>query len=747
MVVLMAVTAVPMSGFVGLELPKWSEVFATRASAVGEYKEGYYTYTVENGEATIINCLMSIKGDVSIPDKFGGYLVTSIGSDAFYGCADLTSVIIPNGVTSIGDSAFCNCTGLTSVTIPNSVTTIGSNSFYNCTGLFSLTIPKNVISIGKKAFYNCTGLTKIYWNAESVGPLGENDGPDIYEALTYDVFTNVGINSKGVDVVFGDEVKSIPDYVFCGEDWYTYKSNIKSVSIGKGVKRIGDFSFFCCYNLKGIKIPNSVTSIGNGAFCGCENLTSVSIPKSVKTIGKRAFSVSSTHFEKSSLTNVSIENGVESVGDYAFCSTLIKNIIIPDSVKTLGYGAFASCSYLESATIGNGIETIPECAFVDCARLTSLKIGKNIKTIKENAFAGLKIVPDVDFAGTESDWEKVVIDKTNYMLLRATIYYNANISHTHSYISKITKKATCIESGVKTFSCDCGKTYTETISATGHKTSSWITDKAATCTVGGTQHKECTVCKTVLSTGTISAKGHSFVSEITAATCTSIGFETKTCSACGECHFVRVIPATGHSLVTAVTPATQTESGISVTSCKTCGTITKATLIKRIASVSLSKTAFTCNGKVQTPTVTVKDSSGKVLKNGTDYKVKYSSGRKNPGQYSVTVSFKGNYSGKKPLTFTIVPAAPTLSVTAGAKKATLKWNKQTGATGYIVYMATSKSGKFSKIATLKGNSKISYTKTGLTKGKTYYFKVCAYTTAGGKNINGTFSAVKSVKVK
>lgn len=747
MVVLMVVTAVPMSGFVGIELPKLSEMFATRASAASEYKEGYYTYTVENGEATIINCPMSIKGDVSIPDRFGGYLVTSIGSDAFYGCADLTSVIIPNGVTSIGDSAFCNCTGLTSVTIPNSVTTIGSNSFYNCTGLLSLTIPKNVISIGKKAFYNCTGLTKIYWNAESVGPLGENDGPDIYEALTYDVFTNVGINSKGVDVVFGDEVKSIPDYVFCGEDWYTYKSNIKSVSIGKGVKRIGDFSFFCCYNLKGIKIPNSVTSIGNGAFCGCENLTSVSIPKSVKTIGKRAFSVSSTHFEKSSLTNVSIENGVESVGDYAFCSTLIKNIIIPDSVKTLGYGTFASCSYLESATIGNGIETIPECAFVDCARLTSLKIGKNIKTIKENAFAGLKIVPDVDFAGTESDWEKVVIDKTNYMLLRATIYYNADITHTHSYTSKITKKATCTESGVKTFTCDCGKTYTETIPATGHKTSSWITDKVATCTAGGTRHKECTVCKTVLSTGTIAAKGHSFVSEITAATCTSIGYETKTCKTCGECHFVRKIPAKGHTLKTDVEPATFTESGLSITSCKTCGTITEATLIKRIASVTLSATKYTYNGKNQSPTVIVKDSAGKTLRKNVDYTVSAPSVRKNPGKYAVKVTFKGNYSGTKTLYFTIAPATPTLTVTAGAKKATLKWNAQIGATGYVVYAATSKTGKYTKIATVKGGTSVSYTKTGLTTGKTYYFRVAAYTTSGGSTIYGSYSSVKYCKVK
>ncbi|MCI6770938.1 MAG: fibronectin type III domain-containing protein [Oscillospiraceae bacterium] len=88
-----------------------------------------------------------------------------------------------------------------------------------------------------------------------------------------------------------------------------------------------------------------------------------------------------------------------------------------------------------------------------------------------------------------------------------------------------------------------------------------------------------------------------------------------------------------------------------------------------------------------------------------------------------------------------------MSAAAGTKKAILKWNKQTGATGYVVYMATSKTGKYSKIATLKGNSAVSYTKTGLTKGRTYYFKVAAYKTVGSSNLYGSFSAVKAVKVK
>lgn len=169
--------------------------------------------------------------------------------------------------------------------------------------------------------------------------------------------------------------------------------------------------------------------------------------------------------------------------------------------------------------------------------------------------------------------------------------------------------------------------------------------------------------------------------------------------------------------------------------------------VASIKSVKLSTTKYTYNGKTKTPTLTVKDRKGKTLKLNTDYTVKYSSGRKNPGKYSVKITFKGNYTGTKTLTFTITPATPTLSVKSGAKKAVLKWNKQVGATGYVVYMATSKNGKYSKIATVKGNSKVSYTKSGLNKGKTYYFKVAAYTTVSGKNIYGSFSTVKSAKIK
>ena len=92
------------------------------------------------------------------------------------------------------------------------------------------------------------------------------------------------------------------------------------------------------------------------------------------------------------------------------------------------------------------------------------------------------------------------------------------------------------------------------------------------------------------------------------------------------------------------------------------------------------------------------------------------------------------------------PDTPTLKVTAGKKAATLNWSKEIG-TGYVVYMATSKNGTYSKIATVKGVAKVSYVKKSLTTGKTYYFKVRAYKTVGDQTLYGSYSSIKSVKVK
>ena len=305
-----------------------------------------------------------------------------------------------------------------------------------------------------------------------------------------------------------------------------------------------------------------------------------------------------------------------------------------------------------------------------------------------------------------------------------------------------------------------------------------------------------------------------------------------------DCYYdLKVIADKSHSFKTTTTKATTTKDGKRVAVCKYCSEVGKTVVIPKASSCKLSATSFTYDGKVKTPSVTVKTSKGTTLKNGTDYTLTYSSGRKNTGKYAVKITFKGNYSGTKMLYFYILPGktsklataqtatsikaawkavagasgylvtlygsdnkavksvytartsytfsklasgtvykvrvtayktidkknalsklyaqlttatapgAPTLKATAGTKKVSLSWNKQNGATGYVVYMSTSKNGKYSKVAVVKGNSAVRYTKTGLSTGNTYYFKVAAYKTCSDKNVYGSFSAVQGVKVK
>ena len=95
-------------------------------------------------------------------------------------------------------------------------------------------------------------------------------------------------------------------------------------------------------------------------------------------------------------------------------------------------------------------------------------------------------------------------------------------------------------------------------------------------------------------------------------------------------------------------------------------------------------------------------------------------------------------------TFGTKPAKVSLTAKAGAKSASLSWQKISGAVGYQIYYSTSKNGEYKK---LESTSSLSYKKTGLTKGKTYYFKVRAYKKVDGKTLFGAFSDIKSVKVK
>jgi len=122
---------------------------------------GHWTYTLEDGGATITGYIEAPSDDLVIPDELDGHPVTGIGENAFADCTWIASVAIPTSVTEIGTEAFARCFGLTNVAIPDSVTAIGEWAFKDCTSLTGLTIGSNVTSIGALAFFACESLTEV----------------------------------------------------------------------------------------------------------------------------------------------------------------------------------------------------------------------------------------------------------------------------------------------------------------------------------------------------------------------------------------------------------------------------------------------------------------------------------------------------------------------------------------------------------------------------------------------------------
>ena len=172
---------------------------------------------------------------------------------------------------------------------------------------------------------------------------------------------------------------------------------------GKKVTRLGVMSFYSLKELKSVTIPNSVTSIGSLAFDSCKNLTKVTIPNSVKDIDGYAFSGTAwlDNFSddfvivgdsvliayKGNEKNVIIPNSVQTIGSNAFeeCYDLT-SVTIPNSVKKIGNEAFSVCSSLTNVTISNNVESIGHEAFKRCISLKKIKIPNSVKSIGGGAF-------------------------------------------------------------------------------------------------------------------------------------------------------------------------------------------------------------------------------------------------------------------------------------------------------------------------------------------------------------------------
>lgn len=672
----------------------------------------------------------------------------NINSYAFYNCLELDSINLPATLEYIGDLAFGICKKLETIYIPASVTLISCTAFHSCPNFKSYIVdPKNenysslngwlCNKNGDTVIDFPDGITDIVFPS-SIKTIGRSafDSAEFEEITIPDTVTKIedgafANNSKLKKIVLSKNLKCV------GDLFLSWCSSLEQVEFQGELEDLGSNAFSNCSNLKSITLPNGITELGDNLFSSCVSLENVVIPDTVKIIHEAAF------YDCDSLTTISLPDGLVRIDDFAFnnCDKL-QSIAIPDSVTSIGDDVFTNCNNLTDLKIGSGIkkinyydfkgvkgiknltlseglEEISSCAFTNQPNLKYVVIPKSVTSIGERAFGFELYYLDEN----EENYGYRNVDGFKLGVYAGTageeyaktfnIPYDIIPEHTHSYTSKVTKPATCTENGVKTYTCECGDSYTETIPATGHNYGDFVVTKPATCTADGVK--------------------------------------TKTCANCND-KIIESIPKTGHTSSDWIIDknAAINVKGSKHKECKVCKTVLETAEIPALpmisiqgASVSVSTSSYIFDNTAKTPSVTV-TLNGKTLKNGVDYTVTYSN-NKNVGLGIVTITGKGDYTGTIAKNFKIYPAKQSIQkLETRYKGFFVDWVQKGSATGYEVQYSTSSSMSGAVTKKLTANKPDTLTVSKLKSGKKYYVRVRSYTNVNGEVYYGNWSDVKSI---
>ena len=306
---------------------------------------------------------------VTLPES-----LTTLGGEAFRGCQSLKIVKIPSKVTAIPDHCFEGCSSLESVTIPDGVTTIGSGAFKSC-NLNALTLPSTITSIGKEAFLYNNNLKSIICNAATPPTLG-------YNAFSINIYPVIKVPISSIAAYRKASGWKVFTNYYGGEmiaDGITYRIDENGAEVVAADSSLTEANIPSVVEFEGNQYP--VIKIVTNVFFGNANLIVVTLPESLTTLGYGAFS------SCKSLRAVKIPSGVTAIPDQCFygCSSL-ESVIIPEGVTTIGICAFAVCN-LNALTLPESLEKIGVSAFGSNSSLKSVNIPAKVKTIDESAFS------------------------------------------------------------------------------------------------------------------------------------------------------------------------------------------------------------------------------------------------------------------------------------------------------------------------------------------------------------------------
>lgn len=418
-----------------------------------EYKNLVKRIIIEEGVQSVSSyafySFINIK-DVKLPES-----LNYIGSGAFADCENLESINIPSNIRNLGGDIFSCCYSLKSVTFSEGVTEISDGMFSGADKLEKIIIPESVEKIGAYAFSSCMSLRDINLG-ENIKYIGEEafSGTGISE-----ICIPKNVNYVGGGVFSGTDIQSISvseeNKYYCDIDGVLFnkdKTTLISYPAGRmnskytipeGIVNIEDYAFEHSWNLFEVELTEGIKTIGYRAFSSCR-ITGYVFPKSLQLVKSEAFLNNSglteitipqgVEFQEHvfggcSFSEVKIEDGVKEIPKDFFSSSNLNNIVIPQSVYEIGYGAFAFCNKLEKITISDNVREIGSIAFWNCDNLKEIELGTNIAYIGSQAFDGCTSLSDVYFEGTEKKWNNIDFSEMNELLKNSHIHcYGAEVN-------------------------------------------------------------------------------------------------------------------------------------------------------------------------------------------------------------------------------------------------------------------------------------------------------------------------------
>ncbi len=331
--------------------------------------QAQYNYTTNNGTITITQ-YTGPGGAVIVPDFIDGLKVTGIGTAAFYQVSGMTSVTMGSNLTTIADNAYFQCYNLASATIAGSVTNIGLGPFVDCQSLtgISLSSPSEFYSVTNGVLFDKAQTSLIQM------PGGFNGSFTLAAAVTNVGLALIGntLTSISVDpanlffaslngVLFDKSLTYLYSYPGGAPGAYT---------VPKAVTTIVSAAFEYSPGITSVTIGTNVTSIGLFALFDCPNLTAIT----VDTNSALYSSVNGILFDRNKTLLIQ------------YPSALPGSYVIPDTVVTIGDGAFADNPGLTSVVIPNSVTDIGQQAFYSCQNMTNLTLGSGVKSIGQLAF-------------------------------------------------------------------------------------------------------------------------------------------------------------------------------------------------------------------------------------------------------------------------------------------------------------------------------------------------------------------------